>query len=229
MKNIIAKILILIASSCLLIACSSKQEETIEATTTPTTNEPANEESKDSTADNNDEQVYKVAYQTYIAGLQTSEESIDDYTYALIYLDDDDIPELFVNTNVDATAARIVSVHDGVGVDEIVSCSSEYIESSGLIKSNFGSMDYYTTSIFKLEGGQFTLIGVGVQYLSDEALEARSNDEDYSWTYEWADENNYETVSEEEFNGYMNALYEIGSGKTIEATYNTDEILELLK
>lgn len=213
MKKTLINILLVIACVCLLTACGSKtstNQDVADDVVTETTDDLAN--------------AYKVAYEAYIKGLEESSEDTSNYTYALINLDDDGTPELFINTNVDATGTIIVSMHNGTGTDIKLSSSIEYIENSGLIKSTGGSMDNYTITIYKLENGEFTEVFSGTESLSDEALKAAEESGVYEWTYTM----DGKEVTEEEFNGEMTGIFEMGSGITPEATYNAEEMIVLL-
>lgn len=219
MKKILINILMIVACVCLLTACGSKTNTNEEVANNTTTENKTTDQTTDDLAD-----AYKVAYEAYIKGIEESSEDTSNYTYALIDVDDDGTPELFVNTNVDATGTKIVSMHNGTGTDVQLASSVEYIEKSGLIKSYGGSMDNYTIEIYKLENGEFTKVFSGTESLSDEARKAAEESGTYEWTYAI----DSQEVSEEEFNSQMTGIFEIGSGVTPEATYTGEEMIALL-
>ena len=148
-------------------------------------------------------------------------------TYTLIYLDDDDIPELFIDTGIEASGQMVITYFDGKVVDQYLSrIGSQYIEKSGLIYTDTGHMDYYPISIIKLENGVFTEIASGIRYVSEEDFKKMGEDENYPYTltYEWGDE----TVTEEEFNAHVAEYYDVDKGKYPDNYYSYDEFLYLL-
>ncbi|WP_024865661.1 C-type lectin domain-containing protein [Butyrivibrio sp. FCS014] len=149
-------------------------------------------------------------------------------SYTLIYLDDDDIPELFIDTGVEASGQMVVTYYDGKVVDQYLSrIGSQYIEKSGLIYTDTGHMDYYPISITKLENGVFSEIASGVKYVSEEDYDKMGEDENYPYTltYEWGEE----TVTEEEFNAHVAEYYDVDKGKHPDNYYSYDEFLYLLE
>ncbi|WP_026490297.1 C-type lectin domain-containing protein [Butyrivibrio sp. XBB1001] len=149
-------------------------------------------------------------------------------SYTLIYLDDDDIPELFVDTGIEASGQMVITYYDGKIVEQYLSrIGSQYIEKSGLIYTDTGHMDYYPISITKLENGVFTEIASGIRYVSEEDFKKMGEDENYPYTltYEWGDE----TVTEEEFNAHVAEYYDVDKGKQPNNYYLYDEFLYLLE
>ncbi|XME04129.1 C-type lectin domain-containing protein [Lachnospiraceae bacterium C1.1] len=200
------------ASTSASVSSSVADETSAEAS-----DEIAEEISNELTPDNIPE--WSKAYAEY---LRTSAVDISS-TYGggctLIYLDDDDIPELFIDTGIEADGQMVITYHDGKVVDEYLSrLSSQYIEKSGLIYTDTGHMNYYPISITKLENGVFTEIASGIRYVEDE-------NDPYTLTYEWGDE----TVTEEEFNAHVAEYYDVDKGKQPDNYYSYDEFLYLLE
>jgi hypothetical protein len=149
-------------------------------------------------------------------------------SYTLIYLDDDDIPEVFVDTGVEAGGQMVATYYEGEVVEQYLSrIGSQYIEKSGLIYTDTGHMDYYPVSITKLENGVFSEIASGIRYVSEEDSKKMREDENYPYilTYEWGDE----TVTEEEFNAHVAEYYNVDKGKYPDGFYSYDEFLYLLE
>lgn len=170
----------------------------------------------------------------YIDYLNTNEEiapyAQGDYgfTFALIYLDDNDVPELFVDTGVEAGGQYIATYYDDKVVTHHFSrIGSQYIERSGLVYTNTGHMDYYPLTITKLEDGIFTEIGSGISYVSEEDWEKMTSDENYPYilTYEWEDE----SVTEEQFNAKVAELYDLDQSKYPEDFNSYDEFVYQLE
>ena len=104
-------------------------------------------------AEPTEDDPWRVAYLNYIDNLQEIYEGTDGgtFTYYLIYLDDNDIPELFIETDSEASGERIVTYYNGDTVDyQLSRIGSTYIERSGLLFTDTGHMDYYPVYITKL-------------------------------------------------------------------------------
>ncbi len=156
------------------------------------------------------------------------DEAGNDLSYTLIYLDNDDVPELFINTGIEASGEIVVTYYDGEVIENhLYRLGSQYIEKSGFVYTDTGHMDYYPVTIMKLENGTFTEIASGLKYLSEENSKKMSQDENYPYTlsYEWEDE----PVTEEEFNANVAEYYDVDKGKYPDNYYTYDEFLYLLE
>ncbi len=75
-------------------------------------------------------------------------------SYALIYVDNDDIPELVVDTGVEAGGCQILSYYDGlVTVLQTNRLYFEYVEKEGILVNSEGHMGYYYDYIYLLKNG----------------------------------------------------------------------------
>ena len=211
LKNIT---LVLLAAS-LLVGCGATQ--TVEKKPIP--EEPVTEEAAAEEISSDDVDLDEPWRQAYLDFLNTDEEIAPyvqgDYgfSFTLIYLDDDDIPEMFIDTGVEAGGQYIVGYYDGEVVEEHFSrIGSQYIEKSGLVYTDTGHMDYYPVDITKYENGKFTVIGSGLYYVSEEDWEKMTTDENYPYTltYEWEGE----TVTKEQFDEEVNKLYDLNQSVT---------------
>ncbi len=109
-----------------------------------------------------DEAEWKKLYIEYIKEKESSNPdkwgSIQ-YMYALIYVDDDDIPELYVNGFIEAEGDQICTIGNN---NQVEACAlnrtggASYIERSGMICNFNGNMDYYPLNFYRLENGTFT-------------------------------------------------------------------------
>ena len=132
----------------------------------------------------------------------------EEYEYSLIYLDDNEVPELFIQTDCHAGGELIATYYNGeLVVHNFARLGSEYIERSGLVYTDTGHMDWYPVIITKLENGVFYEIGAGVYYLSEEEHEKMMAGEpfDYILSYKWEDT----IVSEEVFYEKIAELYDL--------------------
>jgi len=189
----------------------------------------AGEEEKSVEADNENldlEAPWRKAYIDYLTKDEEMSLCAPEFRYTLIYLDDDDVPELFVDTLVEAGGEFIATYYDGKVVDyQFSRLGSKYIERSGLVYTNTGHMDYYPVTVTKLENGTFTEIGSGISYLSKEDHEKLISGGDYILTYEWEDE----TVTEEQYNAKIAELYDLDQSKDPDDFKPYEEFLSQLE
>ncbi len=149
-------------------------------------------------------------------------------TYALIYVDNNDIPEMLINTGYEASGELVVTYYNGQIVEQYLSrIGTTYAERSGYLYTDTGHMDYYPVEITKLENGVFSLVASGIRYVSQEDYARMQADPNYPYTLtcEWEGI----AVTEEEFNSHIAEYYDIEQGKRPDSFYTYDEFLYLLK
>lgn len=164
--------------------------------------------------------TWKEAYSDFIIKLHVTE-GFDkgNFEYSLIYVDDNDIPELYINTRVMASGEIVVSFYDGkirsMNRDRV---GIEYIEYGGLLYNMAGAMGYYPCNIYMLEKGEFTEIGTGSEY------ERQDDEQNIYFEYLWEGKE----VTEAEYMAHINNL--IDTSKCVEPSvmYSKDEMLEML-
>lgn len=151
-----------------------------------------------------------------------------DYSYSLAYIDDDDIPELWIDTNVEAGGELIVTYNNGETTEQQLSrIGSSYIPKSGLIYTDTGHMDYYPVYITKLENGIFSNLASGIYYMSEEALNIIRETEYYDeslYTYEWEDRE----VTEDEFDRNISNYIDRSQLVRPDQEYQYEEIISIL-
>ena len=166
--------------------------------------------------------TWQEAYADFIlkpySTISVSEHTTD--PYSLIYVDDDDIPELYINTRYSVGGEFVVSFCDGnVRAMNRYRGGIKYIEYGGLLYSDWGHMGLYPFNIYMLEKGEFSEIGTGwwSERYDDE-------NEDINWEYFWEGKK----VTEVEYEESINEL--IDTSKCIEPSvlYTKDEILDIL-
>lgn len=194
----IAAILSAILSVSLLSACGGytyvdAEEETPsveEVSETPTPDEP-----------------WRKVMADYLQNVSVHDENDG---YQLIYLDDDDIPELVEIGNCAAAGCRIVSFPDGAPhLTQLRRLNFTYIERSGLLRNTDGNMGYYSDDVYKLQDGVMELISEGT------IEETSSIDSEGNAAYEYLFTLNGESVaSEEEYRAATAEIYDDSSAKT---------------
>ena len=236
MRNVLSCVII----GSLLIGCGqtiSDEEdisETIESTTEGQDTE-GNEVAEESVGEYHTE--WGRAYWDYINNMEVGsddsnrEETLNTWDYTLIYLDDDDIPELMIDTNMEAGGELIATYYDGEVVDYVLSrIGTKYIPETGLLYTDTGHMDEYPVFITKLENGQFTQLAEGVYYLSDEERERLANvdeswEDSVNYTYEWEGKE----VTKEEFNSNIASYLDVDLLERPDDYYQLGEIRAMLQ
>lgn len=164
--------------------------------------------------------TWQEAYADFINKIHVTVRFSDDaFRYSLIYVDSDDIPELYIDTGTMASGEIIVSFYDGnIGTMNRDRCGIKYIEHGGLLYNANGAMGSYPCNVYMLERGKFSEIGTGCQY------ERVDEQENTYFDYYWEGR----AVTETEYNAYINEL--IDTSKCVEPSllYLEDEILEIL-
>ncbi len=139
---------------------------------------------------------------------------------SMTYIDDDDIPELFISTPAEASGEIVVTYYNGnLHTCQLSRIGSQYIERSGLIYSNNGHMWCFPVTITKLENGEFSVLGSGIREYSVDENENHIN------KYTWQNE----SVSEEEFNNNIDELFDREKGMRPQRVYSPEEMLSKLR
>jgi hypothetical protein len=95
---------------------------------------------------------WQEAYKSYIEN--NSHDSNDGNSYCLIYLDDDDIPELLDFGVSEADGTRVVVYNNGSFTENQMSrLSVQYIPGENLLLNNEGNMGYYTANVYSIVNG----------------------------------------------------------------------------
>ena len=162
---------------------------------------------------------WEKAYLEYLESF----EGKDRCTYSFIYVDDDSIPELEINTGVSVSGSLLLTYHDGI-LDEVDIYRSGlyYIEKGNLVCNSSGSMGFYYDYVYTIQDGFWKQIGCGEFREDYETIT-----EDYiDYIYEWAGE----SVTEEEYRQSLQNIYpEEESGEPEGHYYIYKDISSLLK
>lgn len=186
----------LLAASMMLTACgSSAADKTAGGATEQPGEESKAEEVSEQPADNTqdtvtdtaasagmdtsaaagDDRAWAEAYLDYLDKDQTEDEPAK--YYSLIYVDDDDIPELVVDTGFEAGGCQILTWHGGLlDVLQTSRLYFQYIERGNLLDNCDGHMGYYYDLVYTIHDGRWVQIFNG-EY--SEFAEDSDPDEDY--------------------------------------------------
>ena len=163
--------------------------------------EPATEAPKD--------ESWKKAYVDYI----NSKDDPGDYEYALVYVDDDDIPELFVHLKGRGPMSELCWLCDGtvcskaIGTENLV-----YIEKGNCIMTTEVHTGVQSDYILQIENSELNTIHTG------RANKAVKGQESFKW--------DDKEVSEEEYDKLLNQAFNTSNAKTTESYKSADEIIK---
>lgn len=186
--------------------------------------EAVQKESAVGNADNKGEpgmENWKNSYLEYLTGLEYG----DEWTYSLIYVDGDEIPELVIDTGVEATGCQILTWHEGrLAVLQTSRLYFTYIEKGNLLCNSEGNMGYYYDDVYALRDGQWEYIGGGTLHDAD-GIQQFDENGDWIFEYHWMEQ----PVDKAEYEEKLHAIYPEKQGVTPEIYYIKDEMESLLK
>ena len=183
------------------------------------------EESDDNTAGDFFGTGYSSWNEGYLDYLdKTTPEGYDDISYSFIYVDDDDIPELVVDTGFEAGGCQIVAYHDGtVNVLQTARLYFTYIEKSGLLCNTDGHMGYYYDNVYSLEDGTWKCILSG-DWTEYSDLEDPKDEEEYVDSMVRKYYISEEEVDEKTYGERIDAVYDRTSAKEPEHYLRIDDV-----
>lgn len=161
------------------------------------------------------------AYLAYLDGFKPA----GDCTYSLIYVDEDDTPELVINSGYEAGGCILLTFHEGV-LDEWQSSrlNFTYIEKGNLICNSDGNMGYYYDYVYTIQDGKWEYVDGGVWGDPSDGPQFDENEE-YIYVYQW----DGEEVSEEEYGNRLNEVYPLDQARQAGKYYILKEIRSVLE
>ncbi len=148
--------------------CMDAEKETQEISGAETFSEPEarqTEEASETTkatslAETEEMQMILEAYQKYV------DEQLpvkDGYAYELIYVDEDNIPELFAESDAEAGGNLLLTYHEGMVYADYTDRLGgfQYIEKANFYKNSNGHMGYYYDIFYTIIDGQQTTLAEG--------------------------------------------------------------------
>ncbi len=145
------------------------------------------------------------------------------FSYSLIYVDDDEIPEIVIDMG-SMDMHRIATYKDGEIIilkeeDSYPIYSIGYMERSGILYSNGGFSGFYPFCIYKLENGSFKLVAYGHE------SEMPDGNGDVTTEYYVGDN---EKVSKKEYDAKIEQYIDSKKLKYPENYYSMDEMIQML-
>ena len=173
-------------------------------------------------------QAFVAWKETYIAEIETGDYPDGMFAgFNLIWVDDNDIPELVYVGDCEAAGCTIMTSNPEGQIRKIVTDRLwfTYAYRKGLINNSDGHMGYYFDNVYKVEDGEFELIANGV-YQDDMDTEP-NGDGTWPMIYEW----NGKEVSESKYYEELEKIYPSGYasyGYYYDNLLSREEILALL-
>lgn len=144
---------------------------------------------------NNDLPEWKTAYLDFL-----EDKNGEFVSFALVYIDNDDIPELYMNGCCEATGDSVCSFKNGKVIEQLLNRTGggRYIKNGGHIFNYNGNMGYYLTHVYQLDNNGFnqTFNAYLIEHLGDDKI-----------TYEYYVED--KLISKEEYDAAINEAFDI--------------------
>lgn len=219
MKKLLSLIVIVILVSTMLVGCAGKEASPTEAIATETATEPTQAQTdapteKPTQAPKNDswKQLYKDCINKYISEVDYK----DDVEFSLVFIDNDDIPELVAGIPSHINAATLFWVYNDTLNEEVmgytISEGFTYIEKSGLIRICSQWQGTGGDTIFELSNGELEEIASGT-----------FNNVDYKCTW------NGESVGPMDYDHKLNEVFfESDAKDVVETVYGYDSIISVI-
>lgn len=143
---------------------------------------------------------WQEAYAAYIE----EEDKKWNNTYSLIYVNEDDIPELVIDTGIEAGGCEILTFLNGeIDVLQTDRLTFYYIEGQNLLNNAGGNTGFYYDYIYSIENGKWVSKGIGEYY--EYWPEDVTDYSDIIFIYEW----NGKRVDEEKYNESVKAVFDM--------------------
>ncbi len=148
-------------------------------------------------------------------------------SYAILYLDDDGIPEIITDNSVYPMEGQEIATYKN-GKCEVLNYVlyyPKYIKGSGLLYSSGGSNGNYPFDIFKLDDNGFSRVAFGTietSYDFDNGTETNY----YYWGAN--DDEHNEELSQGEYETRLNKYFDFSNGITVDSYYTRDELITIL-
>lgn len=124
-------------------------------------------EAEEEAAASVDEREWKQAYLDYMAEREKNGNEFDmDFSFYetdLIYVNDDDIPELVIVGTCEAEGNQILTYTPGVGIDELQTSRLYfyYVEKGNLLINSDGNSGYYYDLCYEIKDGKWNMFAEG--------------------------------------------------------------------
>ena len=168
---------------------------------------------------------YKSAYTAAIADVEANSPQYS-FTYSLIYVNEDDIPELVCNSNDETFGVYLISYHEG-SLNYALTSGTEftYIEKENIVDNTGVVLGAYYDNLLAIRDGQWVLLGYGEKGTSDPWAEDSfdENGEPIVDTWTWDDDY---LKNDADYKATLELYYSSDAAKSVDNYVSKDEILK---
>jgi DNA-directed RNA polymerase specialized sigma24 family protein len=200
-------------------------DETTEMTTTMTTEMRAEMTTEVTTEEieTSDTEEVLAAYQNYIDTV-LSQDNGAWVGYSLIYVDDDDIPELVAFGNCEATGNLICTYYDGqINQFYLNRSYFAYLPRQNKLCNSGGNMDVLFDYVYEIKDGNLVSVAKGDYGAEDNSNVQIDENGDFIYRYYW----NGEEVSKEQYSELLDEVFDYDSAVNSYDLYEGSSIDEL--
>ena len=165
----------------------------------------------------------KSAYTAAIADVEANSPQYS-FTYSLIFVNEDDIPELVCNSNDETFGVYLISYHEG-SLNYALTSGTEftYIEKQNIVDNTGVVLGAYYDNLLAIRDGQWVLLGYGEKGTSDPWAEDSfdENGEPIVDTWTWDDDY---LKNDADYNSVLELYYSADVAKSVDKYVSKDEI-----
>ena len=168
---------------------------------------------------------YKSAYTAAIADVEANSPQYS-FTYSLIYVNEDDIPELVCNSNDETFGVYLISYHDG-SLNYALTSGTEftYIEKENIVDNTGIVLGAYYDNLLAIRDGQWVLLGYGEKGTSDPWAEDSFDENGDPIVDTWTWDDDY-LKNDADYNATLELYYASDAAKSVDNYVSKDEILK---
>ena len=164
--------------------------------------------------------TWQEGYLSYLSDLKYH--GNDRFTCALIYVDDDNIPEMVINSGNQINGCYILSYYNGmVTAFQTERLNFTYIEKGGLIRNTDGTLGFNFDYVHQLKDGRWKCIFYGTIYRNYDVADSLSKD---AFLY-YIDKEN---VSSNRYSSGLNEVYDTSKEQALHQYIKLDEMIGCL-
>jgi|GEM_PF-3711674 len=169
---------------------------------------------------------WAIVYLDYIYKSMQKNEYFGERSASLIYINDDDVPELVILDGSTADGSPVSTISNGeVKTLNAWTGGVYYIPRKNLLLDKGGKMGEYWDTVYKIQDGGFVSLHKG-EYFADEPPQWDSNDNLIIETYRW----DGKEVSEPEYKKRLEAVFSLSKAVGAEiGAVSVDEMIQQLK
>ena len=168
---------------------------------------------------------YKSAYTAAIADVEANSPQYS-FTYSLIYVNEDDIPELVCNSNDETFGVYLISYHEG-SLNYALTSGTEftYIEKENIVDNTGVVLGAYYDNLLAIRDGQWVLLGYGEKGTSDPWAEDSFDENGEPIVDTWTWDEDY-LKNDADYNATLELYYASDAAKSVDNYVSKDEILK---